>query len=93
MTARYPAMLAIELSTSSDCAREIRGTASMARTVIRRAASLATRSGSMAGLTRLARIAPSRRRAISSSDGALIFSTRSLAHTSSWEATRAPASS
>ena len=93
MTARYPAMLAIELSTSSDCAREMRGTASMARTVIRLAASLATRSGSIAGLTRLARIAPSRRRAISSSDGALIFSTRSLAHTSSWEATRAPASS
>ena len=58
MTARYPAMLAIELSTSRDCAREMRGTASMARTVMFRAASRATRSGSMAGLTRLARISP-----------------------------------
>ena len=36
ITARYPAMLAIELNTSNDCAREIRGTASIDNAVIGR---------------------------------------------------------
>lgn len=38
ITARYPAMFAIELSTSIDCAREIRGTESNAKAVTGRAA-------------------------------------------------------
>ena len=44
-------MLAIELSTSSDWAREIRGTASIASAVIGRVASASTRSGLSAGLS------------------------------------------
>ena len=49
MTARYPAMLAIELSTSIDWAREIRGTASIANAVTPRSASAARSSGFCAG--------------------------------------------
>ena len=56
-TARYPAMLAIDDSTSSDCAREIRGTASIASTVIGRADSFSTSSGFSAGEIRLIRVA------------------------------------
>ena len=56
-TARYPAMLAIDDSTSSDCAREMRGTASIASTVIGRADSFSTSSGFSAGEIRLIRVA------------------------------------
>ena len=46
-------------STSSDCAREMRGTASIASTVIGRAESFSTSSGFSAGVIRLTRVAPS----------------------------------
>ena len=52
-------MLAIELSTSIDCAREMRGTASIASTVIGRWASASTRSGLSAGAMRPTSVAPS----------------------------------
>jgi hypothetical protein len=88
-TARYPAMLAIEDSTSSDWAREIRGTASMASTVIGRVASCTTRSGLSAGEIRLISVAPSRRAAISALSGAFTLSTTSAVQGSP---TLAPAS-
>ena len=58
-------MLAIELSTSSDWAREMRGTASIASAVIGRRPSSSTSSGFSAGLSRLTSVAPSASRAIS----------------------------
>lgn len=70
-------MLAIDDNTSSDWAREIRGTASIASTVIGRAASLSTRSGLSAGEIRLTSVAPSRSAAISGSSGAFTFRTMS----------------
>ena len=79
-TARYPAMLAIDDSTSSDCARDIRGTASIASTVIGRAESFSTSSGFSAGEIRLIRVALSFNAAISTSEGALTLSTTSAAH-------------
>lgn len=82
ITARYPAMLAIELSTSIDCAREIRGTASSASAVTGRADSVSSRSGRCAGASRPIRVAPSRSRATSAVDGALTFSTTSAAQAS-----------
>ena len=91
ITARYPAMFAIELSTSIDCAREIRGTASIASTVIGRAASASTRSGFSAGLIRLISVAPSRSRPISSVAGAFTRSTTSASHASSAVPTDPPA--
>jgi hypothetical protein len=69
--------LAIEDSTSSDCAREMRGTASMASTVMGRADSFSTNSGFSAGERRLTSVAPSRSAAISASVGAFTFSTTS----------------
>lgn len=82
ITARYPAMFAIELSTSIDCAREIRGTASSDSAVTWRAVSAASRSGRWAGASRPTRVAPSPSRAISSVDGALTFRTASAAQAS-----------
>nr|VTP11394.1 hypothetical protein BIN_B_05745 [Mycolicibacterium smegmatis] len=85
-------MLAIDDNTSSDCAREIRGTASIASTVMLRVPSCSTRSGRSAGEIRLIRVAPSRSAAISPSDGALTFITTSADHTASAEPICAPAS-
>ena len=70
-------MLAIELSTSSDCAREIRGTASIDIAVIGRRASTSTRSGLNIGWSNAIRVAPDLMRSSSSSDGALIPNTTS----------------
>jgi hypothetical protein len=84
-------MLAIELRTSSDCAREMRGTASIAMAVTSRAASLSTSSGDSAGLMMLISVAPSLRAAISSSDGALTWKTICAAHASGAEPMEAPA--
>ena len=53
-------MFAIDDSTSSDCAREMRGTASIASTVIGREDSFSTSSGFSAGEIRLTSVAPSR---------------------------------
>ncbi|MEY9996858.1 hypothetical protein ABIE67_008890 [Streptomyces sp. V4I8] len=89
-TARYPAMFAIELRTSRDWAREMRGTASMASTVIGRRASSSTSSGFSAGPMSAISVAPSRSRPISSLDGPLTFRTISAGQGSP---SRAPASS
>ena len=62
ITARYPAIFAIELSTSSDCAREMRGTASIASAVMRRRARSASKSGLSAGLISEMTVVPSRSR-------------------------------
>ncbi len=80
-------MFAIDDSTSSDWAREMRGTASMASTVIGRVASCSTSSGFSAGEIRLIRVAPSRRAAISAWSGAFTLSTTSAAQTSSADPT------
>ena len=92
ITARYPAMFAIELSTSSDWAREIRGTASIASTVIRRPASWSTSSGCRAGPISASRTAPSGNRAISSVLGAFTFRTTSASQARALGTTPAPAS-
>jgi hypothetical protein len=84
--------LAIEDSTSSDCAREIRGTASIANTVMGRVASCSTSSGLSAGEIRLTSVVPSATAAISASLGALTLSTTSAAHTCSLDPRVAPAS-
>ena len=83
-------MFAIELSTSIDWAREMRGTASSASAVIPRVASDSTKSGRNAGLSRAMRVAPSASRAISSGVGASTLSTISDAHASAAETTAAP---
>ena len=51
-------MLAIELSTSSDCAREIRGTASIDIAVIGRRPSASTMSGFSVGASNAISVAP-----------------------------------
>ena len=51
-------MLAIELSTSNDCAREIRGTASIDNAVIGRSASVSTMSGVNRGASSAINVAP-----------------------------------
>src|SRR5688572_23610927 len=56
-------MLAIEESASSFCAREMRGTLSIASTVALRAASASISCGFCAGQMKLTRVAPSRIRA------------------------------
>ncbi len=71
----------------------MRGTASIASTVIRRCASSSTRLGLSAGAMRLTSVAPSASRPISSLEGALTLSTTSAAHASSRCTTEAPASS
>jgi hypothetical protein len=70
-------MFAIELSTSSDCAREIRGTASMDSAVIGRRASTSTTSGFSAGASSAINVAPGFIRSSSSSAGVLIANTTS----------------
>ena len=85
-------MLAIDDSTSIDWAREMRGTASIAMTVMGRVASFSTRSGFRPGLIMLMRVAPSSIRAISMSLGALTLKITSLAHVSGLSAMVAPAS-
>ena len=85
-------MLAIDDRTSSDWAREMRGTASIARAVTPCARSASTLSGLSAGASSEARIAPERSRGTSSSVGALTLATMSLAHTCSALSRLAPAS-
>ncbi|MCG3201715.1 MAG: hypothetical protein NFCOHLIN_01585 [Gammaproteobacteria bacterium] len=77
MMARYPAILAIELSASSFWAREMRGTLSMASTVAFFAASLCISSGFCAGHMKLTTVAPSRIASISSAAGARTLKTMS----------------
>ncbi len=90
-TARYPEMLAMELRTSIDCAREMRGTASSASAVIPRCDRAARRSGRSPGLSDAIRVAPSASSAISSSTGGATLSTMSAAHALSRGTMRAPA--
>jgi hypothetical protein len=85
-------MFAIDDSTSSDCAREIRGTASIDSTVMGRADSFSSSSGFSAGAIRLTSVAPSRTFAISASEGALTLRTMSAASACSGEPISAPAS-
>ncbi len=73
-------MLAIEDSTSSDWAREMRGTASVASTVMPRPARSSSSSEFCAGATRQTRVAPSCSRARSSGFGVLIANTTSADH-------------
>ena len=58
ITARYPAMLDIEDSASIFCAREMRGTASMASTVAPRAATCSSNARFCAGQKKLMRVLP-----------------------------------
>ncbi len=83
-------MFAMDDNTSRDWAREMRGTASMARAVTPRAASLSTSSGLSAGESSETTTWPGRNRAISASEGALIFSRTSAFQTAS-SMTSAPA--
>ena len=82
-------MLAIELSTSNDCAREIRGTASIDNAVIGRFANVSTISGFNRGANRATNVAPGFIRSSSPSAGALMPNTTSACHASP---TVAPAS-
>lgn len=84
-------MLAMLESTSSDCARLMRGTASIASAVIGRCASASTSSGLIAGASRATIVAPSFSFAISSTVGPLTRSTTSACHACSAEPTAAPA--
>ena len=84
-------MLAIEDSTSSDWAREMRGTASIASAVTPAAVSLSTSSGLSAGETSEASSEPARSCPISASFGAFTLSTTSLAHAAGASTTEAPA--
>ena len=70
-------MFAIEDSTSSDCAREIRGTASIDKAVIGLLASSSTTSGLSAGAISATNLAPGFIWSSSTSDGALIPNTTS----------------
>jgi hypothetical protein len=75
-------MLAIELNTSSDCAREMRGTASIDSAVIGRRARSSTRSGFSAGASRLTSVAPGFIASSCSVEGALTPKTMSAARAS-----------
>ena len=75
-------MFAMELSTSSDCAREIRGTASIDIAVIGRRASTSATSGFSIGCNNAISVAPGFNRSSSSSVGALIANTTSAVHAS-----------
>ncbi|CNE53530.1 Uncharacterised protein [Mycobacterium tuberculosis] len=79
ITARYPAILAIEESTSKDCAREIRGTASRDSAVMGRSARSSTRSGLNRGSSRPISVAPGRRASSRSGEGGATPSTTSAA--------------
>ncbi len=72
-------MFAIEDSTSSDCAREMRGTASIASAVIGRRPRSSTSSGLNAGASRLTSVAPGRSPSSCSVEGALTPNTMSAA--------------
>ena len=82
----------VELSTSIDWAREMRGTASMARAVTPRAASASSSSGLNAGASRPTIVAPGSSPAISASVGAFTLSTSPLASASAPSTIVAPAS-
>nr|BFF21075.1 hypothetical protein GCM10025730_45960 [Promicromonospora thailandica] len=93
-TARYPATFDSALSTSSDCAREMRGTASSARAVTPRSASSASSSGRAAGDIWAISTAPGRRAAgpgAASDAGARVTATTSAAQASASGTTEAPA--
>ena len=83
-------MLAIDDSTSSDWAREMRGTASIASAVTPRAARVCTSTGFSAGASSDTTTWPGRSSAISASVGALILSSTSAFQTAS-SMTSAPA--
>ena len=70
-------MLAIDDSTSSDCAREMRGTASIDIAVIGRLPRSSTMSGSRRGESRAISVAPSFSPSSCSFDGALTPKTMS----------------
>jgi hypothetical protein len=70
-------MLAIEESASSFCAREMRGTLSIASTVAFRAASSRSSSGFCAGQMKLTSVCPSRIACTSSRLGARTLKTMS----------------
>ena len=84
-------MLAIELSTSIDCALEIRGTASNASAVIPLVARDSSSSGRRDGVIRLTMIALSLSFLISSSEGAATLRTTWLDKASSFATMVAPA--
>ena len=81
----------MELSTSIDCAREMRGTASRARAVTPRLARASSSSGRKAGLSRLIRVVPEDSFSISLSVGALTFMTTSADHAFAVDTMLAPA--
>ncbi|KZM34444.1 hypothetical protein OJAG_27410 [Oerskovia enterophila] len=91
-TARYPATFDIALSTSSDCAREMRGTASSARAVTPRSASCWTSASFEPGASIAIRVAPSDSDATCSADGLLTAVTTSAPHACVASPRLAPAS-
>ncbi|CAB4642699.1 unannotated protein [freshwater metagenome] len=86
-------MLAIELSTSIDCALEILGTASIAKAVTPCLASASRSSGFSAGLRTPTKIAPFFNLLISASAGAVTERTRSAPQAALVSAILAPAAS
>jgi hypothetical protein len=83
-------MLAIEERASSFCAREIRGTLSIASTVAFFADSRCINSGFCAGQTKETSVVPSRIMPISSVDGARTLKTMSdFAHSAAFPSTTA----
>ena len=66
-------MFAIELNASKDCAREIRGTLSIAITLISFSANFSSNGAFCAGQIKLIKVEPFLSKAISSSRGALTF--------------------
>lgn len=86
-------MLAIEVKASIFCARDMRGTLSMASTVILRAASARMSSGFCAGQMKLMRVVPGFMRLTSSRLGARTLNSMSHdCHSSAaFAAMRAPA--
>ena len=86
-------MLAIELSTSIDCALEILGTASIAKAVTPWAARAVSSSGFRAGDRTPTRTAPFLSNLISSSDGAFTLNTMSAFQAAAVATTFAPAAS
>ena len=81
------------LSTSSACAREMRGTASRASAVTPRACRSSTSAGLDAGASIATSVAPGRSEATSASVGGLTLATTSLSQTSAASPTAAPAAS
>ncbi|MNC19065.1 hypothetical protein D3C75_669900 [compost metagenome] len=83
--------MAIELRASSDCAREIRGTESIAITVTPRAASFSISAGFCAGQIKLTSVVPGFSSEISLSSGALTFRIMADCQTSAPSTISAPA--